>query len=69
MKKIVPVVTQKQQFDYQDESISMTIFWKTFDYQDFDARVNNIGFSADFSTTGEKPWISILMEEIKSVVA
>ena len=40
MKEIGPVATEKHHLDNRDQSLLVTTFLETLDYQDFDARIN-----------------------------
>ena len=65
--EIIPNVTEKDEFDYQNTSIYQTIF-ELFDHQHYDGRIEYFGFSIKSTHKNVKRYIGTLMEEIKFIV-
>ena len=67
--EIIPVVSEKDEFKYRDQSIRLKYFFEFSDYRDYDERIRKIVvFSIESSYTKVKLPTETVMEEIKPIV-
>ena len=68
MKELKPVVTQKLDCEYSDESIRLDFFFQFANHQNFDTSIKMNDFSVECFLTSWSFSFGTLMEDVKPIV-